>query len=381
MPPSPPLICHVIYRLAVGGLENGVVNIVNNLPATDFRHTIVCVTETTDFRQRIRRPDVEIHELRKRAGKDVGAYRRMWRLMRQLRPDIVHTRNLPALDMIVPARLAGVPHFVHSEHGLDLMEIDGRHAKYNALRRASRLVVDRYVAMSRDLREWLAREIGVPEARLQTIYNGVDTARFTPEGDGRAALPEGFAPPDALVIGTFGRLDPMKNQAALIEAFARIIGERPEWRARLRLVVVGEGGVRPQLEAAIAAAGIGDLVWLAGLRNDTPRLYRALDIFVLPSLREGISNTLLEAMASAVPVITTAVGGNPEIVPDGVAGQLVPPADAPAIAAALRAYLDDPPLLRRHGEGGRAHVLENFSLEAMLGGYQRLYGGMCPARP
>jgi sugar transferase (PEP-CTERM/EpsH1 system associated) len=283
--------------------------------------------------------------------------------------------------MIVPARLAGVRRFVHSEHGLDLMEIDGRHAKYNALRRLSRLVVDRYVAMSRDLRLWLAHEIGVPEARLQTIYNGVDTARFTPDGDGRAALPEGFAPGDALVIGTFGRLDPMKNQIALIEAFSRILRERPEWRARLRLVIAGEGPVRPQLEAAIAEAGIGELVWLAGLRNDTPRLYRALDIFVLPSLREGISNTLLEAMASAVPVITTAVGGNPEIVPDGVAGQLIPPADAQAIAAALRAYLDDPPLMRRHGAGGRAHVLENFSLDAMLQGYRRLYGGMCLARP
>ncbi|MGH7091212.1 MAG: glycosyltransferase, partial [Stellaceae bacterium] len=145
MSDQPPLIGHIIYRLAVGGLENGVVNLINHLPADKYRHAIVCVTTATDFRNRIRRPDVTVHEIRKRPGKDFAAYGRMWQLLRQLRPRLVHTRNLPALDMLAPARLAGVRRFVHSEHGLDRLELDGNHGRYNTMRRMSRAVVDRYI--------------------------------------------------------------------------------------------------------------------------------------------------------------------------------------------------------------------------------------------
>jgi sugar transferase (PEP-CTERM/EpsH1 system associated) len=375
MQPPPPLICHVIYRLTIGGLENGLVNLVNNLPEDRWRHAIVCVSEATEFRSRIRRPNVEIHELKKRPGKDFAAYQRMWRVVRQLKPRIVHTRNLPALDMMVPAYAAGAPRFVHSEHGFTMMEIDGKNRKYNRLRRLSRLVVDRYVALSRDLHDWLRDEIRVSEARLTTIYNGVDTDRFTPQNAHRDMMPPSFAPPGAVVIGTLGRLEPVKNQLALVRAFARVLALRPQLRATLRLAVIGGGEQQAEVEAAIASANLGDLVWLPGFRNDTPQLYRALDIFALPSLREGISNTLLEAMASGRPVIATRVGGNPEIVPEGIAGQLVAP-DPEELAAAILNYVENPALMRAHGAGGRAHVLRSFSLEAMVRNYDRVYGSL-----
>lgn len=375
MPPSPPLICHVIYRLTIGGLENGVVNLVNNLPADRYRHAIICVTEATNFRQRIRRRDVEIYELKKRPGKDIAVYGRMWRLLRRLQPQIVHTRNLPALDMIVPAYLAGVPRFIHSEHGFTMMEIDGKNRKYNLVRKASRLAVDRYIAMSRDLSNWLHREIGVPESRITTIYNGVDTDRFSPDNATRSMLPEGFAPADSIIIGTLGRLEPVKNQLALVRAFARAIELRPGLRRVLRLAIIGDGEQRAEVDAAVAAANIGDIVWLPGFRDDTPALYRALDIFVLPSLREGISNTLLEAMASGRPVIATRVGGNPEIVPDGVAGRLVS-TDPEEIAAAIIDYAEHAALMRAHGEGARAHVLNSFSLDFMVNSYDRIYSSL-----
>ncbi|HZB92954.1 MAG TPA: TIGR03088 family PEP-CTERM/XrtA system glycosyltransferase [Stellaceae bacterium] len=374
----PPLICHIIYRLAVGGLENGLVNIINNLPDEDYRHAIICVTQSTDFRRRLRRDDVEIREVGKRPGNDLAAYGRMWRVLRHLQPDVVHTRNLPALDMILPAWLARVPRFVHSEHGLDLIEIDGRHARYNTLRRLSRLAVDRYVTVSADLERWMRQEIGVPPARLQTIYNGVDTERFAPTGDDPAVLPPGFDPPGALVLGTLGRLDPLKNQIALAQAFCEALARRPELRRRLRLVIVGDGALRREVEAALAAGNALELAWLPGFRDDTPRIYRALDLFVLPSLREGISNTILEAMASGRPVLATRVGGTPEIVPDGVVGRLVPPADPAALAAAILDYADDRALLRRHGEAARAHVLARFSLAAMIASYDRLYRSLLP---
>ncbi|HYM03684.1 MAG TPA: TIGR03088 family PEP-CTERM/XrtA system glycosyltransferase [Stellaceae bacterium] len=377
--PRPPLICHIIYRLAVGGLENGLVNLVNNLPDDAYRHAIVCVTGATEFRNRIRRNSVEIHEINKKPGKDFAAYGRMWRLLNRLKPRVVHTRNLPALDSLAPAWLAGVPKFVHSEHGLDMIEVDGKNFKYNLLRRASRLIVDRYVTVSRDLHDWLHNEIGVPESRLQTIYNGVDTERFSPMGRSREALPPGFAPEGATVIGTFGRLDPLKNQLALARAFARILAARPAARRSLRLMIVGEGKQRAEIEAALDEGGVRDLAWMPGFRDDTADLYRALDIFVLPSLREGISNTLLEAMASGRPVVATRVGGNPEIVPEDVAGLLVPVDDAEALAAAIQRYLDAPALARAHGDGARAHVLRHYSLAAMVGSYDRIYRSLLPS--
>lgn len=369
----------MIYRLTFGGLENGVVNLINNLPEDRYRHAIICTATATDFSARVRRGGVEICELRKRPGKDVAAYARMWRILRRLRPQIVHTRNLPALDMIVPARLAGVRRFVHSEHGLDMIELDGKNAKYNSMRRASRLVVDRYITMSRDLNDWMRREIGVPAGRIETIYNGVDTARFSPTvGEGQSVLPDGFAPEGAVVIGTIGRLDPVKNQIALVRALAGLLDRRPELRPRLRLVIIGDGTERSAIESVIAASNVRDLAWLPGFRDDTPAHYRALDIFVLPSLREGISNTLLEAMASGRPVIATRVGGNPEIVADGIVGRLVAQ-DTDALAEAILCYVDNPELMRAHGKAGREHMLRSFSLDAMIRRYDKVYGSLLRA--
>lgn len=377
MSPNPnadrrPLVCHIIYRLAVGGLENGLVNLINNLPRENYSHAIICVTEATDFRHRIERPDVEIYEIQKQPGKDIAAYGRMWSVLRALKPRIVHTRNLPALDMLAPARLSGVTRFVHSEHGLDLIEITGKNCKYNRLRSLSRVVVDRYVTVSADLSEWLQGEIGVPPTRITTIYNGVDTRRFSPEGPRHAVLPEGFATEDSIVIGTIGRLDPLKNQTALVEAFLAVLAKRPELRARLRLVIVGDGPERGKIESALARAHASNLAWLPGFRDDTPQLYRSFDLFVLPSRREGISNTLLEAMASGIPVIATRVGGNPEILPEGVAGRLVA-TESEAMAAAIIDYIDWPELRGAHGRGGRAHILRGFSLETMVRNYDAVY--------
>ena len=367
-----PLICHIVYQLAIGGLENGLVNLVNGLPDDAYRHAILCISGATDFRHRITRSDVTIREIGKRPGKDIAAYGRVWRNLREMRPRIVHTRNLPALDMLFVAALAGVPRLVHSEHGLDMLELDGHNARYNRLRRWSRAVVDRYVTVSRDLHDWLADEIGVRRDRLELIYNGVDTDRFAPGARKTGLLPPGFLPEGGIVFGTIGRFEAVKNQLSLALAFSRLLAERPALRATLRLVLVGDGSQRPAIEKALTDGDATELAWLPGLRDDTPDLYRALDVFVLPSLREGISNTILEAMASGRAVLATRVGGNAEILPEA-AGRLVPADDPAALAAAMRAYAETPALLRAQGEAGRRHALQNFSLAAMLGRYDRVY--------
>ena len=165
-------------------------------------------------------------------------------------------------------------------------------------------------------------------------------------------MPPEFLPPSARVVGTVGRLAAVKDQATLIRALAHTLEVRPEYRACLRGILVGDGPERPALEQMIAASGLQELVWLAGDREDIPALLARMDIFVLPSLGEGISNTVLEAMAAALPVVATRVGGNPELVADGESGELVPVGDVHALATALMALLDDPERAVRQGSGG-----------------------------
>lgn len=376
-----PLVVNIIDRLTIGGMENGLVNIINGTPEDRYRHAIVCLRTESDFRHRIRRDDVRIFALGKRDGKDIGIYGRVSALLRQLRPDIVHTRNLPAVDMVAPAVLSRIPCRIHGEHGRDMVEVSGTNRKYNVLRRLVSPWVDRYIAVSRDIESWLHGSIGVPPRKVVQIYNGVDSARFHPAPDRRVPVPaEGFAPDGTIVIGTVGRMETVKDQTNLAHAFVRLVDSVPEGRRALRLVMIGDGALRPRVREILDAAGMGDLAWLPGARNDVPDMLRTMDLFVLPSINEGISNTILEAMASGLPVIATAVGGNPELVVDGETGALVPAASPDALADALAVYATDRPLIARHGRSGRTRIEQEFSLPAMVGRYLGVYDQVMAAK-
>jgi len=201
--------------------------------------------------------------------------------------------------------------------------------------------------------------------------------RFCPSPTGKAAI-EGcpFNGADHWLVGTVGRMEAVKDQINLAQAFVRAIALCPDARKRMRLVLVGAGAQRPRVEAILEEARVRDLAWLPGERADVSVLLQGFDCFVLPSLAEGVSNTILEAMASALPVVATRVGANDELVEDGVTGRLVPAADSEALARALIAYFDDPSLARRHGRAGRQLVERRFSLERMVETYHRLYTGL-----
>jgi sugar transferase (PEP-CTERM/EpsH1 system associated) len=369
-----PLIVHIIHRLAVGGLENGLVNLINNMPPARYRHAIVCLTDYTDFRERIRDKDIPIVALHKEEGQDLGMYVRLWRVLHHLRPAIVHTRNLSGLEYLVLAALARIPGRVHGEHGRDIYDLDGTSIKYNLLRRAIKPFVRRYIAVSVELTEWLVHTVGIDSRRVTQIYNGVDVQRFTPRVGPRPPLgPEGFASQDTLVVGTVGRMHAVKDQLTLVRAFLHILATVPQARAWLRLVLIGDGPLRQEASQLLQMAGAESLAWLPGERHDSPDIMRALDVFVLPSLREGISNTILEAMASGLPVVATRVGGNPELVEEGHTGQLVPPVDPVAMAEAICIYGHDRGLAVCHGRAGRQRVENQFSMVAMVNSYLAVY--------
>lgn len=369
-----PLIVHIIHRFGVGGLENGLVNLVNHLPPTEFAHAIVCLTESTSFQQRIRRRDVEVHALGKRSGKDLLAYWRLFRLLRRLRPDIVHTRNLATLDCQFVAVLAGVPGRVHGEHGWDVYDLHGTNRRYRTMRRMVGRIADRFVTMSRHLEQWLVKDVGIDAKQVTQLYSGVDAEKFAPRSGKRPdLLPAGFADDSSFVIGTAGRLDPVKDPLALVRGFAALVGSDAALRTRARLVYIGDGSLKTELEAEADRLGVREACWFAGARDDVPQLLRTLDLFVLPSLNEGISNTILEAMATGLPVVATQVGGNAELVEEGVTGTLCAPASPEALANAMRPYLADRTLGHRQGAAARARVVQRFSMERMVQQYAEIY--------
>jgi len=369
-----PLIAHVIFRLGTGGLENGLVNLINAIPNDKYRHAIICMTDYTDFRNRITQENVEVICLHKKEGKDFFVFFRLWQLLLNLKPDILHTRNLSALEAQLPGFFAGIKGRIHGEHGRDMDDLDGKHARYTLLRRLYRVFIQRYIPMSQDLERWLISHIGIPEQKISQTYNGVDVDKFQPAKEKRIELlPEQFRAKGLVIIGTVGRQEPVKDPVILLQAFIELIIKFPKTKNKARLVLVGNGSLHEKLKAIAKDNQVDELVWFAGERKDISDLLQVLDIFVLPSVNEGVSNTILEAMATGLPVIATNVGGNPELVIDKQIGSLVKSQSAHDMAQALNFYLDNPDIMKQHGSASRELCVEKFSLNRMVADYLNVY--------
>ncbi|MES1930693.1 sugar transferase, PEP-CTERM/EpsH1 system associated protein [Salinisphaera dokdonensis CL-ES53] len=338
-----------------------------------YRHCVVCLRGEGALAPRLHAVGVRVISIDKRRGKDFGAYWRLTCLLRTIAPEVVHTYNVGTVDVALWARLAGVRHVVHAEHGRDVSDPTGSNPRYRWLRRLMAPAIGRFVAVSDELGTWLIERVGISGNRTQVIRNGIDLDRFADAAESRV-WDEGFAPAGSLVIGSIGRLDPVKAFDVLIEAFAHLQQRRPDLNARL--VIVGEGNERSRLTALIAQRGLESHVRLMGARDDINVVLRSMDIYACSSVTEGIALTILEAMACERPVVATRVGGNPELVADGETGLMVPADDVPALASALERLADDKLLARRLGRAARARVVAEFSLETMISAYCRLYDSL-----
>jgi len=204
--------------------------------------------------------------------------------------------------------------------------------------------------------------------------------RFAPAQHARSPIAGcPFADSGLWLVGTVGRMQEVKDQTTLAEAFVRSVRRHPSGK-HLRLVMVGDGPLRDRVARVLESAGLREQAWLPGERSDVPDILRGLDCFVLPSLAEGVSNTILEAMASGIPIVATRVGGNPELIDDGMTGRLVPPANAETMATAILGYFDDPTIGRRHGRAARQVAVQRFSLERMVKEYLSLYDSLLHGR-
>ncbi len=370
-----PLIAHVIYQLGVGGLENGVVNLINNMPSDKYRHAIICLTTSTDFQSRLNRDNVDIYQLHKQSGQDWKSFVRLYRLLKEIQPSIFHTRNLGAIEYQISAFLAHIKFRVHGEHGWDVFDPRGETKKYQWIRRVLNLFIHQFIPLSKELEEYLLNKVGISPKKISRICNGVDTNIFYPSNGKKQPLvdcPFAFNKQE-IYIGCVGRMHGVKDQLTLVRAFIKVLKDFPELKKKARLILIGEGPLRPKAEQLLADENLQEIVWLPGKRDDIADIMRCLDIFVLPSAAEGISNTILEAMATGLPVIATNVGGNPELVIEGETGSLVEKQNPIMMAQCLANYLENNMMREQQGHNARQRVMEQFSLNKMVTSYLEVY--------
>jgi sugar transferase (PEP-CTERM/EpsH1 system associated) len=279
------------------------------------------------------------------------------------------------MDGILAAKLARTKYVVHGEHGREYRDLHGKSFLRNFGRRLLAWFTDRIVTVSDDLRNWLVREVGIPHDKVITIINGVDTTRFFPPADKSQAKKHLGIDPETFVIGSVGRLDKVKNYRMLLEAI--LLARQCE--SSFLVLIIGDGPERYDLEYFARTHSIPNVQFL-GQRDNVYDYLKAFDLFVLTSLAEGISNTILEAMATGLPVLATGVGGNPEIVQDDVTGSLIPPRDTSLLWKKMNEYFNNNWLCQRHGLAGRLRCEEMFSLEQMVVKYDSLYSSLMQSR-
>lgn len=359
----------VSHSLAVGGVETLIVDMARLLEATEFQAEVAVFESGGGLEGGVQEAGIPLHQMQKRRGFDPTISLRLRRLIRTRGIAVVHTHNFSTW-FYVRAALIGLSRVrhVHTEHsGVPVSALN------HFLERWSSGGTDSVIAVSEHVRDVLAQQVGVTPNRISVILNGINTARFTPDPERRAATRHALGlSEETVVIGIVARLAPVKAIGDLLRSFALLVSGSA---APPVLVIAGDGVLRAQLEGLAEELGIAAQVRFLGERHDTDAVLRAMDIYVLSSVSEGMNLTLLEAMATALPVVATRVGGNVEIVDEGATGYLVPVADAAAFADRLRELVASRAERERMGTAGRLKVLEQFDQRIMFGAYLRTYRG------
>jgi sugar transferase (PEP-CTERM/EpsH1 system associated) len=377
------LVVHLVEALDSAHMESGLLNLIRHLPGERYRHAIVSLRGQGEYEAGLREQGVEIVNLHQRAEGGLRGllhYLRLYRVLRILQPDLIHTRDRAGLPAQLVAALAGVRLRVHAEHGRDPLRAGRKDLRGTALPRLLRPLVDHFIAVNGELEQWLVESVGAEPARVTQIAGGVDSVQFHPRlGPAAAVGPPGFMHDGVFVIGSAGRMVDAASHVTLVDAFLRLIASPHPAHQRLRLMIVGDGPARAECQSMLNRAGAAARAWLPGARPDTPQLLRAMDLFVLPSLVEDRANAILEAMASGLPVVATAVGATAELVHPGFTGILVPPMSAELLAAAVSDYCRIPEMAARHGARARSQVIARHSMPAMARDYLAVYDALTGA--
>jgi glycosyltransferase involved in cell wall biosynthesis len=355
-------VLHFITELNIGGAEKALAHLLTYLDRDRFEPTVACLYGGDGpVADEIRTLDIPVIDLGMMAKWRWDALWRLYRLLRCQRPTILHTwmfhANIPGR---VIGRLARVPIVISSERTMGME----RRWRYR-VNRATHPLADRVICVSQGVADFVTQQVGIPSHKITVIPNGIELHSFERLPDKRQARTDLGFPSDGLLVGTVARLDPVKRLDVLLEALASL--------PNVNAVIVGDGSERAKLMALSDRLELEGCTHFAGQQEHVLPWLAAMDVFVLSSDWEGMSNALLEAMAAGLPVVATAVGGSPEVVIDGVTGLLVPPRDPEALTQAIARLLHDPGLRGQMGEAGRERVLRDYSIERMVERTQALY--------
>lgn len=366
------VIAHVLSSFDLGGQERIALDLARQQVAAGER--VVAISLATGpagvLAGAFHQAGARVHRVPKGEGVDVSLVLRLAACLRREGADIVHTHNPHALVYGAPAGKLARALVVHSKHG-----VNPDSTRRRLIRRGAAALVDCFVAVTPALAEVARQRHECAHDRLRVVPNGIDVSRFAHSARARREVRAELAiAPDAWVVGTVGRLAPEKNQRLLLDALALL--PAPPAHA----VIVGDGPERPALVARIAAQGLGSRVHLAGARDDVPRVLSAFDVFALTSRSEGLPLVVLEAMASALPVVATSVGGMADLVQHADTGLLVADDDAPAFAESLDQLRADRALADRLSTAGHERVVALHSIEETARRYQVIYSELLVRR-
>jgi len=374
---------HVLYgvlSLESGGLERVVVDLVRQCQQRGHRATVVCLEQLGRLVPEIDAAGGRVVCLGKPPGRTPQIIPVACRMLAELAPDVIHTHQIGALWYLgQAARCEAIP-VVHTEHSDHIAHSRGwiQKLKVWLMWRQASPLADRFCCVSSDIARTLRRWDAVPQDKLQVVLNGIDLANFQGQPVGyeiRAAL---GIPAGAIVIGTVGRLVEVKRHDLLLRAFAALRSAGKH--ARTWLLLVGDGPERNRLENLAASLQINDRVVFAGYQPEPAWLYQAIDLFVLTSRHEGLPLVLLEAWASGLPVVASAVGAIPQTVTHGSDGMLFESGDQSALVETLEGLLDSPSLLGQLGRRGRDLVERQYSLDRMAADYEASYWQLAVVR-
>jgi sugar transferase (PEP-CTERM/EpsH1 system associated) len=364
-------VLHVVNSLGKGGLENGLVNLIDRMDPGRFEHVVCTIRGLGENLERLPRARIQVLSLARPGSQSRFQTPALVRTIRRFQPDIVHSRNWAAIEGVVAGRLARAHAVVHSEHGLEMRAAAKEPRRRVYFRRAAFELADRVLAVSHQLRDLHARRTGFPARKITVIHNGVDATQFFPDPDTRARMRQEMRIPEsAFCIGCVANLLPVKDHATLLAAVDALPASCGDWR----LLIVGDGPEGPKLKTFVEAhPRWKDKVLFLGTSGRVRELLTTMDVFVLASVAEGICNALLEAMATGVPVIASAVGGNPEVVVGGESGLLFPAGVVRALTTHLSQLAAEPALRAALGRRARERVRSEFSVQSMVHAYEQLY--------
>lgn len=364
-------IMHVVHSLGRGGLENGLVNLVNGLDYDQFEHVVVALRGLGPNADRIPANRAHIVCLAGKYALNRVQTPALAKAIREFKPHVVHSRNWPAIEAVIAGRFVGGCGLVHSEHGLESSAIATEPRRRVWFRRIAFELADRVLSVSDQLRLLYAGRTRFPAQKITVIHNGVDTRRFSPSSEARLRVRRelGLSEED-FCIGCVANLLPVKDHLTLLKAADRMRAACMNFR----VLLVGQGPELSKLKQFVdTRPGLGPHVCFIGSSDRVPEILNAMDSFVLCSIAEGIPNSLLEAMATGLAVVATAVGGNPEIVRDGESGLLFSPGDWNRFAELLIRLQLRKDLRMNLGQRALRRVQERFSMRSMLSQYEQIY--------